>query len=132
MFNSIPENIFIQLMEFASLSIELSCEGIIYSQRVYMGSFMGVALGNILVDFHETSLLSDPVKAVYVRYVDDTFRLFNNEKEGDLFSLPLRMFTLALSLHLIYRKKKHFHRFYTCLDSFGPQRLRDLIRLNLI
>ena len=51
-----------------------------------MGSPVRSALANIFVDFNERGLLSSPNKpVVYFRYIDDTFCLFNNRTETDLF-----------------------------------------------
>ena len=51
-----------------------------------MGSQLGPALTNIFVGYYEKKLffkISKP--AEYVRYVDDTFVIFQNEKESEEF-----------------------------------------------
>lgn len=51
-----------------------------------MGSPQRPVLANIFVDFHEEGLLFSSNKPdVYFCYVDNTFCLFSNETEADLF-----------------------------------------------
>ena len=55
-----------------------------------MGSPLGPALANIFVGYHEEKLFSEISKlAVYFRYVDDTFVIFQNEKESEEFLITL-------------------------------------------
>ena len=84
----IPENIFIELMKFATTSVEFSFNNIMYRRKdgVSMGSVLGPTMANIFVGFHEERLLSKPTKPlVYFRYVDDTFCLFNDQTEANTF-----------------------------------------------
>lgn len=67
-----------------------------------MGPHFGPILANIFVGFHEESLLLDLNKPdIYFRSIDDTFCLFNNENEENLFntslsnSYPTLKFTLV-------------------------------------
>ena len=57
---------------------------------VAMGSLLGPALANIFVGYYEEKLFSEISKpAVYFRYVDDTFVIFQNEKESEEFLIRL-------------------------------------------
>ena len=49
-----------------------------------MGSPLGPALTNIFVGYYEEKLFSEISKpVVYFRYVDDTFAIFQNEKDSE-------------------------------------------------
>ena len=55
-----------------------------------MGSPLGPALANIFVGYYEEKLFSEIVKpAVYFRYVDDTFVIFQSERESSEFLIKL-------------------------------------------
>ena len=76
----IPENIFIKLIKFATMSVEFSFDNVMYRpiDGVSMRSPLGPALANFFVWFHEKRLLSYPNKpVVYFRNVNNTFYLFN-------------------------------------------------------
>ena len=75
-----PEEVFIELMETATRSVEFSFE--MYQQKddVPMGSPLGPALANIFVGFHEERLFDyDQKPGVYFRYVEDTYTIFKTE-----------------------------------------------------
>ena len=70
-----PEEVFIELMETATRSVEFSFNNEMYQQKdgVAMGSPLGPALASIFVGFHEERLFDcDQKPGVYFRYVDDT------------------------------------------------------------
>ena len=82
----IPENIFIELIKFATISVEFNCDNIMYR---LMGSrwslLLGLVLANILAGVNEKGLVASPNKpVVYFRYIDYTFCLFNNETVADM------------------------------------------------
>ena len=53
---------------------------------VAMGSLLGPSLPNIFVGYQENLLFSNRSKpVVYYRYVDDTFFIFNTERECEIF-----------------------------------------------
>ena len=83
-----PEEVFIELMETATRSVEFSFNNEMYQQKdgVAMGSPLGPALANIFVGFHEERLFNYHQKpGVYFRYVDDTYTIFKTEAECDIF-----------------------------------------------
>ena len=71
-----------------------------------MGSPLGPALANIFVGYYEKKLFSEISKpAVYFRYVDDTFVIFQNEKESEEFLV--RLSGLHSSLQFTLEKKNN-------------------------
>ena len=71
-----------------------------------MGSPLGPALANIFVGYYEEKLFSEISKpAVYFRYVDDTFVIFQNEKELEEFLIRLN--GLHSSLQFTFEKEKN-------------------------
>ena len=71
-----------------------------------MGSPLGPALANILVGYYEEKLFSEISKpAVYFRYVDDTFVIYQNEKESKEFLIRLN--SLHSSLQFTFEKEKN-------------------------
>ena len=84
MARSFPRNIFVKLMQLATSSVEISFNNNMHRQLdgVAMGSPLGPALANIFVGYQEAKLLNIAKRPlVYLRYVDDTFAVFNNEKD---------------------------------------------------
>ena len=72
--------------------LELSFDNTIYRHidGEAMGSPLGPALDNIFVGYYEEKLFSEISKsAVYFRYVDNTFVIFQNEKESEEFLIRL-------------------------------------------
>ncbi len=150
-----PEEVFVELMESATRSVEFSFNNEMYRQRdgVAMGSPLGPALANIFVGFYEGQLFGSTSKPpVYFRYVDDTFAIFKKESDCNVFlqklnalhpslkftfekeqnnSLPfLDVFvenTATGFLTSIYRKPT-FSGLYTRWDSFSPKQRK----INLI
>ena len=75
-------------MEMATSSAEFSLNDIMHCQidGVAMGSPLGPALAIIFVGYYESKLFQTTSKPeMYYRYMDDTFVVFNNEDECDLF-----------------------------------------------
>ena len=69
-----PRQIFVELMEMATSSVEFSCNDIMFRQidRVAMGSPLGPALANIFVGYYESKLFQTTSKPeMYYRYMDD-------------------------------------------------------------
>ena len=105
----IPESTLIELMKFATTSVEFSFNDIMYRQidGVSMGSPLGPTLANIFMGFWEKKIMSDPNRpVVYFRYVDDTFCLFNGEDEAEAFFLSLNNLHPALQFTLEKEKDK--------------------------
>ena len=78
--------IFVELMEMTTSSVEFSCNDIMHRQidGVAMGSPLGPALANIFVGYYESKHFQTTSKPkLYYRYMDDTFVVFSNE--DDLF-----------------------------------------------
>jgi len=79
-----PCKIFIELMEMATRFIEFSFNEVIYQQTD--GIAMVSPLANIFVGYYESKLFDsfhEPLK--YYHYMDDTFVVFDNECDCDLF-----------------------------------------------
>ena len=84
----IPKEVFVELLHSVTSTVEFSFGNTIYRQidGLAMGSPLGPALVNIFVGYYEEKLFSEISKpAVYFRYVDDTFVIFQNEKESEEF-----------------------------------------------
>ena len=103
-----PEEVFIELMETATRSVEFSFNNEMYQQKdgVAMGSPLGPALANIFVGFHEERLFDcDQKPGVYFRYVDDTYTIFKTEAECDTFLKRLN--GLHTALHFTFEKEEN-------------------------
>ena len=71
-----------------------------------MGSPLGPALANIFVAYYGEKQFSEISKpASYFRYVDDTFVMFQNEKESEEFLIRLN--GLHFSLQFTFEKEKN-------------------------
>ena len=104
----IPKEVFVELLHSATSTVEFSFDNTIYRQidGVAMGSPLGPALANIFVGYYEEKLFSEISKpAVYFRYVDDTFVIFQNEKESEEFLIRLN--GLHSSLQFTFEKEKN-------------------------
>ena len=106
--NSPPfsKDIFIELMNMATSSVEFSFNNIMYKQidGISMGSPLGPALANIFVGFYEQQLFQTTNKpTVYYRYVDDTFAIFKLESDCDKFLSSLN--SLHPALHFTFEKE---------------------------
>ena len=103
----IPKDVFVQLMKSATSSVEFSFNNTMYKQTdgVAMGSPLCPALANIFVGYYEEKLFSQTQKPpTYLRYVDDTFAIFDHEAEADEF---LNKFNcLHPSLKFTFEKEK--------------------------
>jgi len=85
---SFPRDIFVELMQLATSSVEFGFNNNMYRQidGVAMGSPLGPALANIFVGHQEEKLFSFANRPLaYFRYVDDTFAVFNNEDDCNAF-----------------------------------------------
>ena len=97
-----------ELLHSATSTVEFSFDNTIYRQidGMAMGSPLGPALANIFVGYYEEKLFSEISKpAVYFRYVDDTFVIFQNEKESEEFLIKLN--GLHSSLQFTFEKEKN-------------------------
>ena len=91
-----PEEVFIELMETATRSVEFSFDNEMYQQKdgVAMGNPLGPALANIFVGFHEERLFDCDQKAgVYFRHVGYTL-------DGVRFAQNKGKSTLSKRLHI--------------------------------
>ena len=103
-----PEEVFIELMETATRTVEFSFNNEMYQQKdgVAMGSPLGPPLANIFVGFHEERLFDcDQKPGVYFRYVDDTYTIFKTEAECDTFLKRLN--GLHTALHFTFAKEEN-------------------------
>ena len=97
-----------ELLHSATSTVEFSFDNTIYRQidGVALGSPLGLALANIFVGYHEEKLFSEISKpAVYFRYVDDTFVIFQNGKESEEFLIRLN--GLHSSLQFTFQKENN-------------------------
>ena len=104
----IPKEVFVELLHSATSAVEFSFDNTTYRQidGVAMGSPLGPSLANIFVGYYEETLFSKISKpAVYFRYVDDTFVIFQNEKESEEFLIRLN--SLHSSLQFTFEKEKN-------------------------
>ena len=84
----IPKDVCYEMLRMATVDVEFSFNGQMYRQidGIAMGSPLGPILANIFVGFHEEQLFrSSKSPVLYLRYVDDTFALFDSREEGDEF-----------------------------------------------
>ena len=80
-----PRQIFVELMEMATSSVEFSFNDIMHRQ--INGATVGSPLANIFVGYYESKLFQTTTKPeMYYRYMDDTFVVFSDKDECDLFS----------------------------------------------
>ena len=103
-----PEEVFIELMETATRSVEFSFNNEMYQQNdgVAMGSPLGPALAKIFVGFHEERFFDcDQKLGAYFRYVDDTYTIFKTEAECDTFLKRLN--GLHTALHFTFEKEEN-------------------------
>ena len=103
-----PEEVFIELVETATRSVEFSFNNEMYQQKdgAAMGSPLGPALANIFVGFHKERLFDcDQKPGVYFRYVDDTYTIFKTEAECDTFLKRLN--GLHTALHFTFEKEEN-------------------------
>ena len=104
----IPKEVFVELLHSATSTVEFSFDNTIYRQidGVAMGSPLGPTLANIFVGYYEEKLFSEISKpAVCFRYVDDTFVIFQNEKESEEFLIRLN--GLHSSFQFTFEKEKN-------------------------
>ena len=103
-----PEEVFIELMEIETRSVEFNFNNKMYQPKdgFAMGSPLGPALANIFVGFHEERLFDcDQKPGVYFRYVDGTYTIFKTEAECDIFLKHLN--NLRPALHFTFEKEEN-------------------------
>ena len=96
-----------ELLHSATSTVEFSFDNTIDRKidGVAMGSSLGLALANIFVGYYEEKLFSEISKpAVYFTYVDDTFVIFQNEKESEEF--VIRLNGLHCTLQFTFEKRR--------------------------
>ena len=95
----LTESNFRKLMCMSTTSVEFLFNNDVYNQKdgVAMGSPLGPTLANIFVGFYEEKLFASfPKPPTYFRYVDDTFVIFDNSCEHELFLHQLNSMHPAL------------------------------------
>ena len=105
----IPKDVFVELMESATSSVEFSFNNTMYKQTdgVAIGSPLGPGLANIFVGYYEEKLFSQTQKPPrYIRYVDDTFAIFDHEAEADEFLTKLNCLHSFLKFTFEEEKEK--------------------------
>ena len=93
----------------ATSSVELSFDYIMHHQidGVAKGSSLGPALANIFVGYNESKLFQTTFQPEMLYcYMDDTFVVFSNEDECDLF-LHISLNSLHPSLHFAFEKESN-------------------------
>ena len=103
-----PRQIFVELMEMATSSVKFSFNNIMHRQidGVAMGSPLGPALANIFVGYYGSKLFQTTSKTeMYYHCIDDTFVVFSNEDECDLFLDSLN--SLHPSLGFTFEKESN-------------------------
>ena len=84
----LTESSFRKLICMSTTSVEFLFNNDVYKQKdgVAMGSPLGPILANIFVGFYEEKLFASfPKPPTYFRYVDDTFVIFDNSSQHELF-----------------------------------------------
>ena len=105
---SFPHNIFVELMQLATFSVEFSFNNNMHRQidGVAMGSPLSPALAKSFVGYQEARLFNITQRSlVLFRYVDDTFAVFNNEEDCNTFLTHLN--SLHPSLRFTYEKESN-------------------------
>lgn len=89
---SILEPLIFEFMNLVTEGVEFSFEDIMYAQidEISMGIPLGPSLANTFIGLHESLLFEKCRKPyVYLRYVDDTFAIFDSINETSLFQQHL-------------------------------------------
>ena len=124
-----PRQIFVELMEMATSSVEFSFNDIMHRQidGVAMGSPLGPALANIFAGYYKSKLFQTTSKPeMYCCYMDDTFVVFSNEDECDLFLDSLN--SLHPSLRFTFEKESNLaHPFLDVLVEKPPYKFTTSI-----
>ena len=144
----IPRAVFMELLELATSGVQFSFNEIMYEQMdgVAMGSPLGPTLANIFVGFHEKKMFNSvDAPVIYCRYVDDTFAIFEDKQQGQMFLQRLSQMHPALKFTIegeinnslpfldvlvertssnfntsVYRKRTFTGGDYTSWESFTP------------
>ena len=103
----VPEDLVKKLLLKATADVEFSFNGQLYRQidGVAMGSPLGPILANIFVGHLEASIPVDEMPKLYDRFVDDTFSVFVDKGEADIF------FSRLNGLHPNLRFTVEFERY---------------------
>ena len=110
-----PEFVCKEMLHMAVLGVEFSFDGKMYKQidGVAMGSPLGPILANIFVGYLESKLfLNCKSPLMYLRYVDDTFVMFENRQESSSFLNDLN----NLHKNLSFTKEEEHNNSLNFLD----------------
>ena len=113
-----PWQIFVELMEMVTFFVDFSFHDIMHCliDGVAIGLLLRPALANNFVGYHESKLFQNISKPeMYYRYMDDTFPVFSNKNECNVF---LHSFNLLHPFFFPFSFEKRFNLAFLFLYVF--------------